>query len=43
MILRACVKFKPVFATTGLGYAFDDDGSGRVRMISSAAFVQEPS
>ncbi len=43
MILRACVKFKPVFPTTGLGYEFEKDGSGRARMISSAVFVQEPS
>ena len=42
MILRACVKFLPVFPTTGLGYAFEKDGSGRARMVSSAVFVQEP-
>ena len=42
MILRACVKFQPVFPTTGLGKEFEKDGSGRVRMISSAVFVQEP-
>ena len=42
MILRACVKFKPVYPTTGLGYAAEKDGTGRMRMISSAAFVQEP-
>jgi hypothetical protein len=42
MVLRACVKFKPVYPTTGLGYATAKDGSGRIRMISSAAFVQEP-
>jgi len=42
MILRACVKFKPVFPSSGLGYAFTKDGSGRVKMISTAAFVQEP-
>ncbi len=42
MILRACVKFKPVFPTTGLGYALAKDGSGSVRMVSTAAFVQEP-
>lgn len=42
MILRACVKFEPVYPTTGLGFALDTDGSGRARMISSAAFVQEP-
>ena len=42
MILRACVKFDPVFPLTGLGYAMDKDGSGKVRMVSSATFVQEP-
>lgn len=42
MILRACVKFEPVFPTTGLGKEFEKDGSGRVRMVSSAVFVQEP-
>ena len=42
MILRACVKFKPVFPTSGLGYAFTKDGSGRARMVSTSAFVQEP-
>lgn len=42
MILRACVKFKPVFASTGLGYQMEKDGSGRARMTSLAAFVQEP-
>ena len=42
MILRACVKFEPVFPTTGLGYALEKDGSGRARMVSSAVFVQEP-
>jgi hypothetical protein len=42
MILRACVKFDPVFPTTGLGYAFSKDGTGRAQMISMSAFVQEP-
>lgn len=42
MILRACVKFRPVFPTTGLGYTMDTDGSGRARMTALAAFVQEP-
>lgn len=42
MILRACVKFEPVFPTTGLGYEFEKDGTGRARMISTAVFVQEP-
>ncbi len=42
MIVRACVKFKPVFPSTGLGYAFLKDGSGSASMFSTAAFVQEP-
>ena len=42
MVLRACVKFKPVFPATGLGRAFEKDGAGKVKMISVAAFVQEP-
>jgi len=42
MMLRACVQFKPFFPTTGLGYALEKDGAGRVSMVSSAAFVQEP-
>jgi Flp pilus assembly protein TadG len=42
MMLRACVKFKPVYPTSGLGFAFEKDGTGRATMISAAAFVQEP-
>lgn len=43
MLLRACVKFDPVFPTTGLGNEFQTDGAGKVKMLSVAAFVQEPS
>lgn len=42
MVLRACYTFEPVFASTGLGKRMDKDGAGRVRMLSYAAFVQEP-
>jgi hypothetical protein len=42
MMMRACVRFDPVFPTSGLGYALEKDGSGQARMISTAAFVQEP-
>jgi hypothetical protein len=42
MMLRACVKFDPIYPTSGLGYAFEKDGSGQAKMVSSAAFVQEP-
>jgi len=43
MLMRACYMFKPVFKSTGLGYAFTKDGSGRVKMVSLTGFVQEPS
>jgi hypothetical protein len=42
MVLRACVKFDPVFPTTGLGFAFAKDGSGKAALLSTSAFVQEP-
>lgn len=42
MLLRACVMFKPMYPTTGLGFAWEKDGSGRAKMVSVAAFVQEP-
>ncbi|MFT6675893.1 MAG: hypothetical protein ACJAVM_002090 [Sulfitobacter sp.] len=42
MLLRACIKFDPIFPTSGLGYAFDKDGSGQAKMFATAAFVQEP-
>lgn len=42
MMMRACVKFDPLYPTSGLGFALEKDGSGQAKMISSAAFVQEP-
>ena len=42
MLMRACYAFKPVFPSSGLGYAFEKDGSGRAKMFSVSAFVQEP-
>ena len=44
MLLRACYKFNPVFATSGLGYdmASNGDGAGMAKMLSVSAFVQEP-
>ncbi len=44
MLLRACYKFTPVFATSGLGYAMSEnaDGAGMAKMLSVSAFVQEP-
>lgn len=42
MLLRACVRFDPVFPTSGLGASFDKDGGGKAHMVSMSAFVQEP-
>ena len=42
MMMRACVRFDPVFPTSGLGASFDKDGGGKAHMVSIAAFVQEP-
>lgn len=42
MLMRACYMFKPVFPTSGLGYSLTKDGSGRSKMVSVSAFVQEP-
>ncbi|KEJ96775.1 TadE-like protein [Pseudosulfitobacter pseudonitzschiae] len=42
MLLRACYMFDPVFRLTGLGEGFVKDGAGHAKMISVAAFVQEP-
>lgn len=42
MMLRACVKFSPMFPTTGLGFQLDKDGAGQAVMTAMSAFVQEP-
>ncbi len=42
MLLRACYMFDPVFRLNGLGAGFTKDGAGHAKMISVAAFVQEP-
>ena len=42
MILRACVKFDPLFPTTGLGKKLHVDGAGQAALIAVSAFVQEP-
>lgn len=42
MILRACVKFNPVFPTSGLGSHMALDGSGMATLVATSAFVQEP-
>ncbi|MCX8224500.1 MAG: pilus assembly protein [Sulfitobacter sp.] len=43
MVLRACLKFDPMFPTSRMGFKFASDGSGQAAMYSISAFVQEPS
>lgn len=42
MLLRACVKYNPLFPQQFLGAALQKDASGQAAIISMAAFVQEP-
>ena len=42
MFIRACMKFNPIFPTWGLGGSLSKDGDGRINLIASSAFVQEP-
>lgn len=43
MLLRACVKFDPLFKTSNFGFKFETDGSGQASLFAISAFVQEPS
>ena len=42
MLIRACVKFDPIFATSGLGFQLPKDNTGAYALVSSTAFVNEP-
>jgi hypothetical protein len=42
MLVRACVPFDPIYPTSGLGYSLLNLEDGRFKMVSTAAFVQEP-
>lgn len=42
MLVRACIKFDPVFPLNGLGFDMAKDGSGQASMLAFSAFVQEP-
>ena len=42
MFIRACMKFKPIFPTWGLASHITQDDDGRIQLIASSAFVQEP-
>lgn len=42
VLLRACLKYDPIFPDAALGSALSKDSSGQARIISMTAFVQEP-
>lgn len=42
MLLRACMSFKPVFPTSGIGSKLHRDDEGYSWLIAKSAFVQEP-
>jgi Flp pilus assembly protein TadG len=42
MLIRACVKFDPMFPMTGLGFHLPKDDTGAYSLVSSTAFVNEP-
>lgn len=42
MLLRACMTFRPVFPTTGLGARLATDAQGYSWLVVKSAFVQEP-
>ncbi|MGR3368538.1 MAG: TadE/TadG family type IV pilus assembly protein [Sagittula sp.] len=42
MLMRACLKYKPMMPTTGFGKELNLDTEGYAQMIVNSAFVQEP-
>lgn len=42
MLLRACLKFRPLFPAGMLGSKLIGDGGGQASLIATTAFVQEP-
>ncbi|MEQ5871105.1 pilus assembly protein [Sagittula sp. NFXS13] len=42
MLVRACLKYKPIFPTTAVGAGLDQDAQGYAKLIVNSAFVQEP-
>ena len=43
LLLRACLKYDPLFPTGVLGEKLIVDNGGQVRIVSTTAFVREPS
>lgn len=42
MLLRACLRYNPLFPDDYLGSALDKDASGQAAIVAMTAFVQEP-
>ncbi|WP_422027273.1 TadE/TadG family type IV pilus assembly protein [Roseovarius sp.] len=42
MLLRACLRFDPLFPDDALGSALTKDANGQSSIVSMTAFVQEP-
>lgn len=42
MLLRACLKYNPLFPSAALGSALKTDLNGQAAVVSMTAFVQEP-
>lgn len=42
MLIRACAKFDPIVPTTGLGFHLPKDNTGAYALVSTTAFVNEP-
>ncbi len=42
MLIRACVKVRPMAPLTGLGMQLHKDAAGEYALVSSSAFVNEP-
>lgn len=42
MLIRACVKFDPIFPMTGIGFHLPKDKTGAYALTAATAFVNEP-
>ena len=42
MLIRACLKFKPMIPFTSLGAELNVDDEGYAQLVATSAFVQEP-
>lgn len=42
MFIRACYVIEPLFPTFGMGASISKDPSGRVQLVASSIFAQEP-